>query len=119
MSRSLLRSIVAIVALGISVWAASTGLAGDRGSDDPQAPPSSKPIDAPPAFGHESPDVPKYGPGAATVVPPDHPAARAGNPEGDPNIRVCRFADGTLAQVIVSPVDPKNPFPPGDPTLPC
>jgi hypothetical protein len=110
--------IAAIVVLGISVFAASTGIAGEAGSEQ-STPPSSKPGDAPPAFGHESPNVPKYGPGAATVVPPNDPAAKAGNPEGDPNIRVCRFADGSLVQVIVSPADPKNPFPPGDPTRPC
>ncbi len=63
--------------------------------------------------------MPKYGPGDAAVVPPSDPVAKRINPTVDPNVRVCKFRDGTYAKVVVDPVDAKNPFPPGDPTLPC
>lgn len=120
MSRSLLKVMVVIVALGMFGWGAATVFAGEDGARDPSEPaPSKSPYDPPPARGYESPDVPMYAPGAATVVPPSDPAARQGNPTGDPNVRVCKFPDGSLVQIIVSPVDPKNPFPPGDRTRPC
>jgi hypothetical protein len=60
-----------------------------------------------------------YRHGAASLVSPDDPVAKQANPNGDPTIRVCKFPDETYVQVIVSPVDPKDPFPPGDSTRPC
>jgi hypothetical protein len=120
-SGSLLKVLVVTLALALSGWAAATVLAGDSGQTGVEATPVVlEPADPlPPATGHESPNVPTYAPGAASVVPPDDPVAKQANPTGDPNVRICKFADGTYAQVIVSPVDPKNPFPPGDRTRPC
>lgn len=127
MPRSFLKVIVAIVVLGICGGAAATVLAGDDGSASPPEPATSEPSASEPSTslppvptGHESPGVPKYTPGEASVVPPDDPIAKEVNPDGDPNIRVCRDnKDGTYTAIITSPVDPKNPYPPGDSDRPC
>lgn len=59
----------------------------------------------------DPPQPPTYVPGRASLIEPTSELGRRLNPDGDPNVRLCRNADGTITVIHAYPVPGRDPFP--------